>query len=70
MLFPGLWVVPGMDAGALMAMDKRPPGTIELPSNPIAGLVRAGREVFARMPPALFIRTPRAASETSASSDG
>lgn len=36
-------------------MDRKAVENIESPSNPIAGLVRAGREVFERMPPALFI---------------
>jgi hypothetical protein len=36
-------------------MDRWGLKNIEFPSNPIAGLVRAGREVFERMPPALFI---------------
>jgi hypothetical protein len=48
-------------------MDSKAVENIESPSNPIAGLVRAGREVFARMPPALFIRTQLAASESWAS---
>ena len=39
-------------------MDKTGVETVKFPSNPIAGLVRARREVFARTPPALFIRTP------------